>query len=531
MRSVLPTRLGKTLRKIGIVASAALVSGTMLCLALPLGEQWYLAWFMLVPLLLATKGTRFIVGFLGGLGAVFWCAFLAQTGVFYRDKLFDASPMWIYCACGIFAFSFSIFFGIYAEGKNHERPVGWLGACAVLLEAVLLLEIPAHVALTQYRNTIMMLAAALGGIWLVSFLVWAFNLWIAKDVSRRWLWVLALLFAFVFLNRFNMRWTSSPEAFSVAAVQFNSTNGDDDALIATHREASNAGPAFVVWPEFAGMAFAHGNDTSKLRQLTTNSAPIVTTYSDDFSPLPHNVSSLVADGNESERYEKRKLFGSESKMHTAGTHASSAKLPKYYGRVGLNICYDSCFPAFIRESATQPDVRILSLPTIDPDCTHYFMAAMHAAYTPFRAAESGVAMVRADGTYGSMIVDEYGHIVAELHNEQMPVSGEVSANQPWTPYRQFGDWFLWTCGLMVVVGQVLAIREKKRTKEPIQSNEENRPPQLAEGHADSQPLRHASIDRGPALWTRETLSTLPMVELWKPRCRPLPPPRCASWVT
>ena len=36
-----------------LVALAALATGTMLVLALPLGEQAWLAWFMLVPLLIS----------------------------------------------------------------------------------------------------------------------------------------------------------------------------------------------------------------------------------------------------------------------------------------------------------------------------------------------------------------------------------------------------------------------------------------------------------------------------------------------
>lgn len=42
---------------------AALFCGLLLVLALPLGEQFYLAWFMLVPLLVAVRGKGFLVGF------------------------------------------------------------------------------------------------------------------------------------------------------------------------------------------------------------------------------------------------------------------------------------------------------------------------------------------------------------------------------------------------------------------------------------------------------------------------------------
>lgn len=82
-------------------------------------------------------------------------------------------------------------------------------------------------------------------------------------------------------------------------------------------------------------------------------------------------------------------------------------------KVGLNIWFHSCFPAVLRDTAYLEEVGLLALPTIDPRAPHHFMATMHAAYSPFRAAELGVPVVRADcGAYSS-IVDARGRILAE----------------------------------------------------------------------------------------------------------------------
>ena len=132
-------------------------------------------------------------------------------------------------------------------------------------------------------------------------------------------------------------------------------------------------------------------------------------------------------------------------MHTAGENAVAVPFGSGGGSVGLNICYDSCFPYVIRETASLPNVTVIALPTIDPDSRHYFIAGMHAAFTPFRAAENGVAMARADGHFGSMIVDEHGRIVAELHDEQKSMVGTISGRRAWTLYQIIGDWFWFLC--------------------------------------------------------------------------------------
>ncbi len=452
----------KALPYVGVLL-AAIASGTLLCLSLPLGEQSYLAWVMLVPLLIATKKKGFFLGFLGGLGAVFWCAYLATTGVFYHHKYVDGLPDWVYTVCGIFAVSFSLTFGIYAEQKKADKPIWWIAALAVCAEAILLLEIPAHVALTQYRNWTMMLLTSVGGIWMVSFLVWLVNLYVAQDIKKRYpiaTAICAMGFLIPLMNPFPR---SADQSIVIGAAQI--TDGLEKELVDTHRSAAAKQTAFVVWPEFAGMLFVRGDDTAKLKEISRDSVPLITSFRDAAEPLPHNVASLFVHGVESPRYEKRKLFGSESKMHTAGSQPVAVPLSALSGRVGLNICYDSCFPYILRETAKLSDVKVVALPTIDPDSIHHFMAAMHAAYTPFRAAENGIAIVRADGNYGSMIVNERGTIVSEFGSQQGLLTGHVSGQKIWTLAGFLGDWFLYL-SLISTLSYPVFVSIKKRNSKP-----------------------------------------------------------------
>jgi apolipoprotein N-acyltransferase len=442
------------------VASAAIATGTMLILALPLGEQAWLAWFMLVPLLAATKTKGFLIGFVSALGAVFWCAYVSTTGVFYRAHDFDPQPGWTYSGCGLFGFCFAIFFAIWADARNHEKPIWWFAALAVSLESILLLILPAPLAITQYRNPIMMFVASAVGIWGVSYLVWITNLAFVKSRFGQILAVTLAVASAALTHRYHPG-NGSP-TISVAAAQFK--DGSDKELTDAHTSISSRSVVFDVWPEFAGMMFVTGNDTSKLKDLSINSVPIITSFRDNNTPLPHNVAAVFDRGKESARYEKRKLFGSETKMHESGTRPVAVPVGEPSITIGLNICYDSCFPYIIRETASLPEVKIVALPTIDPDSTHYFIAGMHAAFTPFRAAENGIAMVRADGHFGSMIVDEHGHIIAEVGAEQATLKGSVSGQRAWTIYQVIGDFFWFLCVAVTFSFPILVVSKTAKAR-------------------------------------------------------------------
>ena len=79
---------------------------------------------------------------------------------------------------------------------------------------------------------------------------------------------------------------------------------------------------------------------------------------------------------------------------------------------------------------------------------------MHAAYSPFRAAESGVAIVRANGGAFSTIVDSRGRIVGERASGDGVLIADVTVGPRWTLDRRLGDGFLGVCGVLVVSGPI-----------------------------------------------------------------------------
>ncbi len=428
---------------------AIAASGLMLVLALPLGEQAYLGWFAFAPMLAVVRGRGFLSGFVGGLAVCFLAAFLSSTGIFYAHRDSGPGPAWLFTSFGLFGFIVSLASGLWADRSTAKLPTWWFAAVATLLEAVLLFQLPAHLALTQYRQQIVLQVASVGGIWLVSFLLWWANFAIATIRSKQ-LIAIYILVGFISLGLGAIYFSASGHRITVAAVQ--AADPDTKSLTEGQREASRQGAVLAVWPEFSGIAMTAGADTSELRKLSGEPgiAPFVTTFEDEAKPKPRNVSALFSHGAMSETYAKRKLFGGETNMHSSGDHAVS--VPYAAGNLGLVICYDSCFPGMIRETARMPGVNLLALPSIDPPSSHSFVSAMHAAYTPFRAAEEGIAIVKGDGFAYSVIVDPWGAIVAMARPGDRVLVGNVSVERHGTLYALLGDWFLWASGLLVLAG-------------------------------------------------------------------------------
>ncbi|HLO99846.1 MAG TPA: nitrilase-related carbon-nitrogen hydrolase, partial [Fimbriimonas sp.] len=191
-----------------------------------------------------------------------------------------------------------------------------------------------------------------------------------------------------------------------------------------------------------------GEETADLDRASVV-LPLVTSWPDSSKPIPFNIARLISNGNSSESYRKRKLFGGETKQHQPGNKPVAVPFENH--QMGLNICFDSCFPSVIRETARMSD--FVALPTIDPESPHGFLAAMHAAYTPIRSAETGMAIYRADGYAYSMATDGYGNVVAETGIGPSVTLAPFTTPDKTRPIAMWvGDGVLWLCGAAFIAG-------------------------------------------------------------------------------
>lgn len=422
-----------------------------------------MAWFAFVPVLIGVKGTRFIVGFGSGLAIAGVSAFLILQ-VAHRQRLFGESG-WIITSLMTYGVILGITLGVYAEQKMSKMSAVWLACLAVSIESLSFLQIPTQFAVTQYRNLVALQIASFGGIFLVAWLIWWFNFWIAEDLKRL-RWLMGLIAVCLGGNALVGSLPQSKEVLRVGLNQHDTS--DEKGLVEGQKEAARQRAQLVVWPEFGGIAFQSGDDVSMLSDLAKETVPIITSYPEknrSRGGRPFNTARLFSESGISAPYDKRKLFGSESRMHSAGTEPVTVSLDNR--KIGLTICYDSCFPELIRASSKGAD--LIALPTIDPPSSGTFMAIQHAAFTPFRSAENGIAMVRVDGEQSSMVTDSWGRIVTELRAPSNFKVAEVPTGRRWTLFSMIGSLvlFLSVTGVLLfpVFKAIQKLQERDESEE------------------------------------------------------------------
>lgn len=368
---------------------------------------------------------------------------------------------WHYMGFLMMAAVYGIIVGIWAETKQVTlgRAV-WLACLGLGLESLAALQLPATLGLTQYRSMAMMGVASVAGLFGVSLLVWVANLLLAWGISARLsgvrtrqterAWVAPLVLALVAL--FTTYPLPGPRALGTsgrtfAALQTRSFEGSELMDL-----SQSSGAWLTVWPELSAIAEAPGGQTGRLiAELRRRNIRVSTSFEDDATPKRHNTMSVLGPAGESRRYWKRKLFGGEAQSHQPGAEPAVANVEGL--ALGLNVCFDSCFPGLIRETAStgSPRPAVILLPSMGPESPNGVVQAMHGAFTPFRSAENGVAFVRGETSAAAMITDENGRILAYAEpGYQGAIVGNLSLERRSTAYQVLGDW-VWYLAMTFVV--------------------------------------------------------------------------------
>lgn len=438
------------LKKVAWLILGVATSGMLLAASMPPIGLSFLAWVALVPMLVATHRMSWAVHFLAGIGVALVAASLLARGFMLPNTAIDSSAGWIYLGYCLFGLVIAAVMTVRsASTRVADRP--WaMAAWATLLEIPLLLVLPVHMALSQSKSTPMLELASWTGIWGVSFCVWWANCGVAHFLVRK-NWRLAALTAAICAALSLVHLPAETGAFQIAATQTSSQSLDE--LASLNERAGEMGAKLVVWPELSAMSLAMRGRTTTLIELAKrpDNPAFVTTFPDDSAPKPFNTAALFSKAGESERYRKRKPFAGESQEHQAGDAPQTVQLEGY--GVGLCICFDSCFPAIMREAARNGKVDFIVLPSLDPDTPYGVIQALHGAWIPFRAAEIGLPIIRSEITAWSQIVDARGRTIAEAPPGQgVVLAAGIKPGQRWTLARTAGDWFWGVCLAFVVAG-------------------------------------------------------------------------------
>lgn len=456
----------------------SLLTGILFAFSLPPYNLEWLGWVAFVPLFVAAQGRRPLeavgLGMLAG----------AACGVVQAGWYHDTSRLfWAYIPFLWLSFLFGVVALAAAKVPAHWNPVmrtlfvTSVGVGGEWLTSFL--PLPLNIALCQYRDLPLIQIAEITGIWGVSFLLWWANAALAEAwLCRRFvpsgigLSMVGLSLAYGTLA-LHLTAASEVPTLRVAAIQdltgeevgdmaFRTTPAD---RVQMTRQAVARGAKLVVWSEESlGGEFAPENPKDETRQLVRHlGTPLVVGYSDDTLPKPFNCAAYIAsDGTVlSPAHHKIHLYLAERQTNQSGNRATTVITPQ--GKIGLEICFDSCYTNTTRETVRK-GARLIAMPNYDPPTPRGVLHRLHGAMLPFRAVENRVPFVRSDSNGLSQIIDVSGRIVAQspLFAPDVLVGNIPLGSGQGTFFTRFGDWLAYLCLLIVGAGSIVVRRHIHR---------------------------------------------------------------------
>ena len=443
----------------------ALLCGALFAASLPPKNWEWAGWFALAPLLAAAIGRRPLEALGLGLLAGATCGGLHAGWSRDTERLFWAYLpfLWLtllfgFAACGA------------AWARRHAAGLPWvlfvtcLGVSGEWLTTWL--PLPLNVALCQSQNLLVIQVASVTGIWGVSLLVWLVNAALADAFLQRRTRTIPLAVAAALLvltlayGAFCLRGThESAPRLSVAAIQ-DFTGDETGDLVppasdggptvdreAMTRRAAKCGARLIVWSEEClGSAFSPGDPADATRGLARQiRASLVVGYSDGSRPKPFNCAGFIGpDGTVQGVHHKIHLYLGESQTVQRGGTPTACTTT--LGRVGMEVCFDSCYTGVTRRLVGD-GARLIAMPNYDPPSPHGVLHELHAAMLPFRAVENRVPFVRADSNGLSQIVAADGRVVAQspLYAPDVLLATVALGNGRGTGFTRWGDWLAYLC--------------------------------------------------------------------------------------
>lgn len=486
----------------------AALSGVLLTFSFPKAEISYLAWFALVPLLVASGQKSPVkaglLGFVAGLvaygGILYWINIVVTT----YGKLPLAVSLAVYLL--LVAYLASYFFVLFYLARKAELrgvpvvvsvPFLWVGL--EFLRSFLLSGFPwASLGYSQYRILPLIQVVDITGVYGISYLIVLANCVVYLAIkgmkskeSRAYPYRSAAVFfvllaAVLLYGTFRLCQEQVGVPLKVALVQGNIDQGikwnpafmEETLSIYERlsRQAAAGGVDLVVWPESAAPFFFQepGQPTDQITSLARElHAPLIfgsPAFDDNGTRRRYfNSAFLVSSSGE--------VLGRSDKMHLVpfGEYVPLAKLLPFVhklvvgvgdfspgdslaaldigkGKVGILVCFEGIFPELSR-SYVRDGAQLLVNITNDGWYGRSSAPYQHLSMAVFRAVENGVPLVRAANTGISAIIDKKGHIShsTPLFKEAF-VTGEVILGKGGTIYTRIGDVFALMClGASIVI--------------------------------------------------------------------------------
>lgn len=473
----------------------AALGGVLYVVGFPGIDQFYLAFFAFVPVIVATSGASLrrtfllgaTAGFVSHLGGYYWVVHLLQV---FAHLPFPVAVLGWLLLCVAQGSSFGV--GVMLAKWLRTR-TGWSWALTLAvglaaMDFVYPLLFPSYIANTMASALWMMQIADLGGVLLVTALLGAINgafadIWLARRFGQAFprktavvvgaLWVLALSYGAIRVAHFDALEAQAPK-MKIGMVQANVGGAErhlkpgeaQQRYVSMTRQLHEDGAELVVWPEGANSGVVRPNINVARQILGGTPQPMLfggLRYDRDRHDkvVPFNSAFISnAQGEILGTYDKTKLlaFGEyipggdwfpaiyELLPYTAHFGRGSTTAPLRLGdwNFGTYICYEDIIPRFVQKimvphEGERPHVMVnITNDSWYGDTTE---PPIHLALAIFRAVEHRRPLVRSTNTGISAFVSSTGRVVSQTKTyHQQTLMSEVPKMHGSTLYQHVGDW-------------------------------------------------------------------------------------------
>ncbi len=481
----------------------------------------FLAWISFVPLMIVMRNLEPRKAFISGLisGVVYFAIVLywidIAMNVFGHMPQYLAVPVLfilvLYCAL-YWAFWAYISVYIYRSvGLDISIIAPFIFVALEYLRNYFLTGFPwGNIAYSQYKNLIFIQVAAIGGIYIVQYVVllinavterWArffFNRNESKPIRYSIFLLVIISFVYVYgmirANGINYNMANA-EKLKVTLLQGNIDQGIKKrsaefrgSILSNYldllRQAESTGADIVIWPEAAypvtlpdGISsFAEPDALLDKKMFPFIQIIGISTYSyEDGRRVLHNGSFLLdRELSVRGRYYKSHLvpFGEyvplgipiEKFVSGVGTFIPGNVIEplkiedgKREMRAGILICYEGIFPEISREHSKNGANLLINLTN---DAWYGISSApyQHLSMYVFRSIENGKYVARVANTGITAIINPYGKIEKETEIFVRGIlSGEVSLINEGSLYTKIGDIFALLCSLIAIISSIVSI--------------------------------------------------------------------------
>jgi apolipoprotein N-acyltransferase len=485
-----------------VALAVSSLSGAALAFAFPEPDLAPLAWIAIAPFLFVARGTGAKRG--AALGAAFGLGFFGVLLIWIKYVGWIA---WVLLV--ILQTVFAAVFGA-TWGATTRR---WTGLWTALLAAAFwvaleflrsalpVLGFPwGQLAQSQHNVGWILRPAAIGGAWLVSFIVVIVNALLADAylrlrAGRRREVAVIVLAAAVILGSSAMvpaRSALGP-SLRVAIIQGNvprtffATFFEKNVeILNSHleetRSLAGADVDLVVWPESSvAIDLRPGNDVAEAvgNAARTANAPIIAGGNLEEGSELYKVVTFHIDENGElvDTYQKTHLvpFGEYVPWPSlrrfvpmlaqiprdaiAGPEGKTFALDQ--GRVAPVISFEGDFGSLVRERVGPLGGRLLVVATNTSTWATSWASAQHVAFSQVRAVENGVWVVHAALSGISAFVAPDGSVTERsgLWTRDTLIQ-TVRMAQAASFYARTGDWLPWACVVVLFVGPAMAARRR-----------------------------------------------------------------------